>query len=97
MQGATPGSGQQCAAAHSAAAKHIDDRQQDHRADKRDHQRAQAEIAIVDIRATDAKQAEQEPTQHCADNADDDVEQRALLRIRPHHDARQPAYQGAEQ
>src|SRR5207342_3908782 len=46
---------------------------------------------FVDVGAADAEHAAQPAAQERADNADDHIEQDALLRIRPHDQAGEPA------
>src|SRR4051794_38403709 len=69
----------------------VDDRQQDHRADERDHQSGQVQSTVIDSWAT-----QQEAADHRADDTDDNVQERALLGICPHDDTCQPTNQCAE-
>src|SRR5688572_13819663 len=79
--------------ANRAATKEIDDREQDHRSDQRHEERGQRD-AVID-RADADQRRDDEPRQQRADDADDDVEQDALLRVSAHDDARQPAHHTA--
>src|SRR3546814_4013075 len=66
------------------------DREQNDRAEQRDQQRAKREAAREDGRH--AKQWRQnKPCQKRADDPDNDIQEDALLRIRPHHKTGKPA------
>src|SRR5882672_2395854 len=81
--------------ASAAAPYQVDDREQDDRAEERDQQAAEAEVTLVD--GPGAEQRCQQPAaEHCADDADDDVEKNALLRIGAHEKAREPAHQATD-
>src|SRR5688572_20978964 len=77
------------ASARRAPANHVDDDQQDDRADHRDEKARQAEIALVDRSATDQRRNEP-AAQQGADDPDDDVEEEALLRVGLHDEAGYP-------
>ena len=78
--------------AHGAAPNQVDDGEQDDRADERDQDGGEVERAAVDRRA-----AEQEAADQRADDADDDIQDRTLLRVRSHDHAREPTDQRADQ
>src|SRR5687768_5812737 len=83
--------------ADRAATEQVDDRQQQDRADEGRKQGAAVEAVAAEQGAVGAEEAaEQEAPEQRADDADDDVEQDALLRIGTHHDAREPADDAAD-
>src|SRR3954447_2346892 len=73
----------------AAAAEQVDDRQQDHGADQGHQDRADAD-AFVD-RAHAHHRRDHPATDEGADDADDDVQQDALLAIGTHDQAGKPA------
>src|SRR6185437_13069480 len=74
------------------APEEVDDSQQDDGPEQRDHQSAQAEIALVD--GSSAYQGGDQPSrQQGADDAHDDIQPDALLGIRIHDSAREPSDQ----
>src|SRR5215217_4278320 len=70
-----------------------EDEEQHHRADHGDDEAADAPLEVGPL---SGEQAEQEPAQEGADDADDDVLQPALLAIRSRDHAGHPARQGPE-
>lgn len=78
-----------------AAAQQFDDPEQEHCAEERDEQRREAEVFLVDG-AHAHHRGDEQAAQVCADDADDDVQERALLGIRAHHLAGEPADNAAE-
>src|SRR5215212_9514766 len=70
-----------------------EDEEQHHRADHGDDEAADAPLEVGPL---SGEQAEQEPAQEGADNADDDVFQPALLAIRSRDHTGHPARQGPE-
>jgi hypothetical protein len=67
----------------------VDDCKQDDCAQERTEQRHGVERTRGNPAATDQR-ADQKAAQHCADNADHDVEQNALLAIGAHDEASEP-------
>src|SRR3954453_6097101 len=76
--------------AHRATPEQVDDGEQDDGAQQRDQQSRQAEVPRGDV-ARPEQRSQQEAREQGADDADDDVEENALLGIRPHHDAGDPS------
>src|SRR5215217_3159593 len=72
--------------ADRSPADQVDDRKQDHRADKRIEEGANVER----VTCTEAI-AEQEPRNHRANDSNDDIENDALLSIGSHNQACKPA------
>src|SRR6185312_3040639 len=76
----------------ASAPEEVDDGQQDDGPEQRDHQAAQAEVALVD--GSSAYQGGNQPSrQQGADDAYDDIQPDALLGIRIHDSAREPSNQ----
>src|SRR3546814_5968467 len=73
----------------------VDDRQQDQRADKRHEQRANIEGARDNGSAADER-SHDPPRQHRSHDADDDIQENALLAVGAHDDAGQPADDAAD-
>ena len=80
--------------AGAPAPHQVDDGQQDHRADQRDQQRTEAEHALVDRRNSQEGRDENAGNGR-ADDADDHVQQDALLPVGAHQEAGDPADQAA--
>jgi hypothetical protein len=72
------------------------DREQYYGSQKRDHQRAYAEIALIDRRRSEYV-AQQPSAESCADDSNHDVENDPLPAVRAHEDARYPPDQSADQ
>ena len=78
------------APARGAATNQVHNREQNDCAQQRHEQRANTEIALVDGANTEQRR-KQQTSKKRADDANDDVEQRALLAIRVHDKAGKPA------
>src|SRR5436190_1058966 len=79
----------------SAAAEQIDDAQKDDCADQRHEHRRKTEGVLVDGGHADERRDEPTAEQR-ADDADDDVQDHALLRVGPHDHACQPTDDSAD-
>lgn len=78
--------------ARAAAPEQVDDGQQDHRAEQGDQQRAHAEDALVD-RGNAQDGRDEDAGDRGPDDAHDHVQQDALLSVRAHQEAGDPADQ----
>src|SRR4051812_2916312 len=90
--GARPAAGTR--SARAAATDQIDDRQEDDRAEERDPEAGDAEVVLVDRAGTEHR-CQQPAAQHRADDADDDVQDDALLPVGSHDHAGDPTDEAA--
>src|SRR6187551_1340321 len=81
--------------AHAIARDEIDDGEEDHRAQERNQQTANADDARIDGRRAEQR-AQQPTTQNGTHDTHDDVQDDSLTTVASHHDAGQPAHDSTD-